>query len=621
MPAFDALLASSPAPDWLSVLGCLADVDHGWGQPPPVVPAWMLEQDTGRPDGPALDGPTGCACCLEDPEDLAARAVELEVRPEPEVPWAVPGVTGLGPVGAGPLPPPSPSVAALLRAMEVVASVRPAQVEGAQALSDAQALLQVEQQLRVHGLARIADVAARGLTELVGARSVKSWVREHRPDGDPGDDLLASRLKAFPVLQAAVQDGTVTLAAARQATKALRTCAPHLDRPDGLIDGLPGDLVLNAVVGNTAAIVCRELLGLARRRPAAAAHHRASPAPARSRGHAARAAGARDGVARRSHRPTCARGGALDEIVVAVLPSQLEERDRKGQERRGLSITELPDGQGWHLCGDLTLECGERFWTVLRAAVAHDSKNPDDTQAWADARAAGASDADDLWGPLGEKLDADGVLPKGLPRGRRKRLHDAFNNVLERYLAAGQAGLVSKNPVQINVTISEQTITPAEPSGTSSGTRGERDERRPGAPPPRAGSGRLIPRSLVRRWWCDSTVTATVLSLGGKALRTIHGQRTLSADERRALDLEGGARCAGDGCCPGLPDPLIVLRPHHVHGYAEDQVTSLDETLNVCDTLHHDLHTGKRTLRLRDGRWLNEHGFTAPTWDDENPPF
>ena len=518
------------------------------------------------------------------------------------------------------MPPPSPSVAALLRAVEVVTAVRPAQVEAAQALSDAQALLQVEQQLRVHDLARIADVAARGLVELAGARSVKSWVRDHRPDGDPADALLASRLKAFPVLQAAVQDGTVTLAAARQATKALRTCAPHLDRPDGLIDGLPGDLVLNAVIGNTAGIVCRELLGL----------HDDDPRLQRIIGRAQRLL-ALEGtqLERLEHAMVWlaeaiaprALAGALDEIVVAVLPSQLEERDRKGQERRGLSITELPDGQGWHLCGDLTLECGERFWTVLRAAVAHDTANPGDTQAWADARAAGASDADDLWGPLGEKLDADGVLPKGLPRGRRKRLHDAFNNVLERYLAAGQAGLVSKNPVQINVTISEQTITPAEPSGTSSGTRGERDERRPGAPPPRAGSGRLIPRSLVRRWWCDSTVTATVLSLGGKALRTVHGQRTLSADERRALDLEGGARCAGDGCCRGLPDPLIVLRPHHVHGYAEDQVTSLDETLNVCDTLHHDLHTGKRTLRLRDGRWLNEHGFVTPTLRDLNPPF
>ncbi len=112
-----------------------------------------------------------------------------------------------------------------------------------------------------------------------------------------------------------------------------------------------------------------------------------------------------------------------------------------------------------------------------------------------------------------------------------------------------------------------------------------------------------------------------MLSLGGKALRTIHSQRTLTADERRALDLEGAGRCAGDGCCPGVPDPLIVLRPHHVLGYAEDQITSLDETLNVCDTLHHDLHTGKRTVQLRDGRWLNENGFTTPTLRDLNPPF
>ncbi len=117
-------------------------------------------------------------------------------------------------------------------------------------------------------------------------------------------------------------------------------------------------------------------------------------------------------------------------------------------------------------------------------------------------------------------------------------------------------------------------------------------------------------------------VTTTVLSLGGKALRTVHSQRTLTADERRALDLEGGNRCAGDGCCPGTPNPLTVLRPHHILGYAEDQITSLEQTLNVCDTLHHDLHTGKRTVKLRDGRWLNENGLvTHPTWHDQNPPF
>ncbi len=538
-------------------------------------------------------------------------------------------MTGLGPVEAGPLPPPSPVVADLLRAVQRVVAVRPAQVDAAQALSDAQALLQAEQQLRVHDLTRLADVHARGLTELVGARSVKAWVREHRPDGDPGDALLAHRLRTFPVLNAAVQDGRVSLTAARKTAGALRQCGPHLDRADGLIDGLPGDLVLNAVVGNVAALVCRELQGLHDTDPRLQLIiDRAQSLLALEGSQADRLEQAllwlAETIAPR------ALTGALDEIVVAVLPSLLEDRAAKGHERRGLSLSELPDGQGWHLCGDLDLECGERLWTILRAAAAHDTRNPDDTAAWADARQHGATEPDDVWGPLGARLDTDGVLPHGLPRGRRKRLHDAFSNALERYLAAGLGGLVSKTPVQIHVTIPEATLTgtatgtttgTARGAGTGTGARAD-ETRRPGAPPPRGDSGRLLPRSLVRSWWCDSTVTTTVLSLGGKALRTVHSQRTLTADERRALDLEGGNRCAGDGCCPGTPDPLTVLRPHHILGYAEDQITSLEQTLNVCDTLHHDLHTGKRTVKLRDGRWLNENGLvTHPTWHDQNPPF
>jgi hypothetical protein len=183
-------------------------------------------------------------------------------------------------------------------------------------------------------------------------------------------------------------------------------------------------------------------------------------------------------------------------------------------------------------------------------------------------------------------------------------MHDGLGRLLGRYLESGLGGSLGKAPVQVNVTISAATLS-----------------SQPGAPPGRADSGRLIPRSVVKRWWCDSSVTGYVMSLGGKALRVIHGQRTLNAAERRALSIEGGNRCAGEGCCPENPDPAVILRPHHVHGYAEDQVTSLDDTLAVCDTLHHDLHEGHKTNRLRDGRFLNENGFVEGTDWNEFPPF
>ncbi len=48
----------------------------------------------------------------------------------------------------------------------------------------------------------------------------------------------------------------------------------------------------------------------------------------------------------------------------------------------------------------------------------------------------------------------------------------------------------------------------------------------------------------------------------------------------------------------------MVLRPLHACRWANDGSTSLDETLPVCHTLHHDLHEGGKTVRLRDSRYL-----------------
>jgi hypothetical protein len=58
-----------------------------------------------------------------------------------------------------------------------------------------------------------------------------------------------------------------------------------------------------------------------------------------------------------------------------------------------------------------------------------------------------------------------------------------------------------------------------------------------------------------------------------------------------------------------------------VLGWAEDQITSLDDTLPVCQVLHRDLHEGHRTVRLRNGRYLNEHGYTDTPSLYDPPPF
>ena len=564
---------------------------------PDVIPDWVLADPFLTSD---LLPELTSTCCGRphalDPDD----SVGLEVR------WAIPGVPGglLGaPDAASPLSSAVQAVVDAVERLERLELLDPTPVESAQALVDAQALLDVEQRLRVLDLRRIGEVKARGLAEQAGFTSTGTWLRRYRPDGDHGDVALSARLRHLPELTTAVQARSCSLGAARKVAAVLRHCGPHLDASDGQIDGQPGDLVLDAVIGHVATILCRELRGLHDDDPRLRAILGRGRKLQELRRSGASQSAVLEGAFTWCAEQVNARAltGLLDELVMCVLPSELEEREQRGQSRRGLTLTLNPDGLGWHVCGDLTLECGERLWVALRALASGDPVNPQDTKAWEAARAAGAVDADDVFGPLGRQLAAQGQL---LPRAKSARLHDAFALLLERFLEARLGGLVAKAPVQISVTLSESTV------------RG-----RPGAPPARADSGRLIPTAVVRRWWEDSRVSAYVLGVGGKGLRVVHGQRTLTADERRALMIESGGRCVGDGCCPAQPDPLRPLRPHHVLGFAEDQITSLEESILLCDRLHADLHTGRRTVQLRDGRWLNEKGWTTEPTIQDQPPF
>jgi hypothetical protein len=130
----------------------------------------------------------------------------------------------------------------------------------------------------------------------------------------------------------------------------------------------------------------------------------------------------------------------------------------------------------------------------------------------------------------------------------------------------------------------------------------------PGALPAVAASGAVLPPSLVRSWWCDSAVTRFVLSLGHRVIETSHTSRTLKPHERRIKTIETGGRCQAAGCRSGPGRRHI---PHHAEPWARCRTTSLGDTVSVCEQTHHDLHAGGHTLRLKDGRWLNERGWTS----------
>jgi hypothetical protein len=242
------------------------------------------------------------------------------------------------------------------------------------------------------------------------------------------------------------------------------------------------------------------------------------------------------------------------------------------------------DGSGWTITdGDLDLECGELLQAVLQAELAVDPDGPADEAGFEQLRADGWQD--------GDPLDDGSTGPSTGPRSLRQQRHDALKHALRRYLDAGITGLRDKVAPHLAVTVGMDLL-----------------EAQPGAlPAVSASTASRLPASLVRRWACDSAVSRFVLSLGGRGLEVSHTERTLKPHERRAKKIETGGRCqvAGCGCGPGAR-----LVPHHPDAWARTGRTCLTDTVLVCERNHRDVHVGGKTLRLRDGRWLNEHGWT-----------
>jgi len=517
----------------------------------------------------------------------------------PEAGWAVPGVWPDRDAETAPsVLPVGGLVQRILDGVAVLETLDPTQLPDGQALAEAEALLGVGQRLRVLQLARLADADKRSLYGLRGFRSAATWLKQTQPDADTADLTMAKRLPEQPVVDAAVRTGTLSLRAARKVQASLRTCRPHVDRPDGLIDGQPAEALIVAAVGNVLDLVCRQHAGLADDDSRVVELDRRLAQVLTDGGtqlhHLEQAF-----VILAEHLPVDVLKESLDELVYALVPNLLELAQQKAEAKRAFRVE--PTDSGWRVSGELTPECGERLITGLAAEARRDASNPLDTEAWEQVRIQAEREGRDPFQLLHEHnaLQNDPWAPDAphpdsgpAPRSRGARLHDALSNLLNRYLTEGLGGTHDKVPVQIIATITSGTI-----------------EGRPGALPGKGGSGRPLARSLLRRWWCDAHVTALVMSRGWKPLGIAHTARTLTGLERNAIHVQFDQRCIGIGCCRGRPDPLTMLVPHHVRKYAADGITVLEESLLFCESAHHDIHTGKKTLRLRDGRLVNEEGW------------
>jgi hypothetical protein len=493
------------------------------------------------------------------------------------------GPPGLGTVAAldgMPALDPSLSVplAVIVAGLDAMTRQAPADLPAAQALLETQVLLVQADRLKALVLARIADVDARRLHELDDSPSTAAWVAEQQTSTPRSDVTLAKRLHRVPQVAARIAAGGLSVAGGVLIARALTKLRPHLDRPDGRIDGQPGEPTLAAVIiDGVRSQVAEAAGGLADddvrlvRLVTDLQEIAARPVSQHARLEAAfLALAARVEPGQLSD--------ALGLLVDALLPNELAARAEDAHRDRSLILTR--DDTGWDLRGRLDLEGGELLFTALTAAAATDPDNPLDTAAADQLRAQGLDPYE------------DGCVQV---RSRRQRQHDALTLLLRRLLASGALGLRGKHPPQLAITISEPAL-----------------HGRGGALPARVASGARWPAALVRRLVCDSAITRFVLSLGHRVIETSHTGRTLTPHERRIKHLETGGVCQGAGCTRGEHTGHRLI-PHHATPYALCGTTSLADTVLLCDVTHHDLHQGGKTVRLKDGRLLGLAGWVDRT--------
>lgn len=114
-----------------------------------------------------------------------------------------------------------------------------------------------------------------------------------------------------------------------------------------------------------------------------------------------------------------------------------------------------------------------------------------------------------------------------------------------------------------------------------------------------------LSRETLARLGCYSELNVVLLDAYGNAVGASHSRRNLTRRERRALRAQWGPTCAIDGCTS------TATVPHHVEPYWMSRHTQLRDMIPACEHCHHDLHDGHRTLRLRDGRLIDEQGWVT----------
>jgi hypothetical protein len=515
------------------------------------------------------------------------------------------GFPGRPTAPAGPVEP-DPVMVALSEAVEDLLSQDPSQLAGAVALDRCRTVLAQTERLGAVAATALADVQDRELWAADGAGSLASWLRQ-QPCGDGGRSTRSRRLAQHEKLRAAIVDGALGLSTADLLGRALAEL-PKTTEPgqvEGVLTGAVPEL-LSRWSARNALDPAGDPVAEQRAAQVQAAIDAGLANPTATPAQRLEAAYVLIGQAV----SPAALASQLQLIADALQPEQLAAEEAETYDGRSLILRKKKLEPGYRLRAELTDEVGARLQAELDARAAARKLAEAALRKAAGGDGAGDGDGD------GEDLSAFGTVGPGTPVEQPAAFgfrssdddvldgpplltddqlaHDLFGELLEDLTGVREPG--APQPATITITAGLDTL-----------------EGRFGALP-----GTMLlpdgpfPLSLdaLRRMGCDSRLNAVLLDAARSPIGASGTHRHATDKERRALRAKWGDYCAGNGC--GSTDTV----PHHVPPWWKTGRTKLEDLVPLCKSDHHDVHDGHRTIRLRDGRLIDENGWV----DEPDPP-
>ncbi len=513
----------------------------------------------------------------------------------------------------------------------------PVELDGPVALARTAELLVARERLQSAILTAVRDVDRRELFALAAAGSTRDWLRTQL-GGDSGQLMLARRLADRPHVAGALAGGSVSGRAAGQLCTALEAVPDAVPEPAML--AVLTDGISTLLSPHTA----QRALPDVPLTPEAAAV-RADLAAVTAHGLAATGLLPADRLepallllAR--HLPPGGLGGALELLLDALQPERI---DSPADADYYLQLTPMLDGD-WDLRGHLDPETGTMFAREIKrrdkptaAQTADDcGDNPvlnalatinsphgngkprnSDGDSDSDSDGDGDSDSDDDTGAEAEAdVWADGLWPNGFghipktldphastapatpPAGQRR--HDALRQLLHDLTDPGndtERGSGRPPPVALTIHATLDAL-----EGRLGALPGTLDT--PTGP-------KSLTASTLQRLGCHSELTTVLLDAHHRPVGASGTHRSATTRERTALRAQWGSQCAISGCT------ATQTIPHHVRPWWLTKQTALRDLIPICTHDHRDLHEHHRTLRLKDGRHIDELGWVQGTPESE----